>query len=493
MVPTISLSPSARLRPVLRIASSRSHVFPFTNPASVLEMTVKQNATASKTTTTKKKTTTAGSSKTVTTKREEVGAVSKSSSSSSLQISDVSHISGPTKPVTYTVTETLPLETGEKITTYGETGATSTEYRHYIAKEDAHTSSNITQISSTLNLSTQNLSRTDEANATYTVVEPVEERLSYKSDSAWNGKFVREKPAAKTFKSSTTTTTKQHSSSVVKSSSSSRVTEVVDGKERVVDEKRREASSETEEHLSSRSGTGVTPEVHRARSSRVAKTAYDSGAPGPRTEGGESFEEARLVGDGAGPLDATYTIEDRVTTTTTYYDSRGNVVRTDTDAACVADDSKSVASDATYTLEDTTDSSAIRQTATDSRDFYGSSTGERVVKDDVYRSDGKTGWNGKFIYETPPAKRDAVKPSKKGDKVVSETYTTIQTKDGPTPRSHLETIYTETVYKSVDDLTDVRDSKSSFTNAEYATRSEDVSSRYDTKFVTADDRRDAVS
>lgn len=686
-------------------------------------MTVKQNATTSAKS--KKKTASGSSSKTVTKKVEEVGTLSKSSSSSSLQISDVSHLPVQTSSVQYSVTETLPQETGEKITHYTETGASSTEYRHYIAQDtSSKQATNITQISSILNQSTQNLAKTDDANVSYTVVEPVEERLTYnKNDSTWNGKFVVEKPTTtRSFHQESS----QQSSSVVKSSSSSKVIEIVDGKERIVDEKHHEkaeaASSSREEQLTSKSGTGIAPELHHTKRSRDSTTAYDSARPElaqPKTETRESFKETHQVGDERASnayqtrdvtnvsldalgqqafktvtdetgavskggkdvattttyydskgnviktVDGSRRIEDhtsktstrrdrsestkketassfaqeqtgtsKVSTSTTYYDSKGNVIKTVTDSGAtegankkstkrgksdtktkeaassvskdkigsstvsttttyydskgniiktvsdsdvipektttrgdstfilsdnstntrsdvkhaatssflskeqiassgttttyydskgkviktetgpgatsgssdllnttyIVDDASSVASDATYTLNDSksmasdvtytledsgfVDSSKIRQTATDSRDFYGSS--EQVINDntEMYtneRTYGKTGWNGRFVYETPTKPKRAPSPAKKGpkktstptkdDKIVSETYTTIETKRGPTPTGQLETIYTETVYKSVDDLTDIKDGKTSVTNVEYVTKS----------------------
>lgn len=759
-------------------------------------MTVKQNTTTS--TSSKKKTTTSASTSKASTSKtvsKEVGTVSKSSSSSSLKISDVSHLPVQTSLVRYSVTETLPQETGEKITHYTESGASSTEYRHFIAQDaSSKQATNITQISSELNRSIQNLAKTED-NANYTVVEPVEERVSYnKNDSAWNGKFVLEQPVKTS--SYRQETSKQESSSVVKSSSSSKVIEIVDGKERVVDEKHHEkadaASSSRQEQLTSKSGTGVTPEVHYTKKSRDSATAYDSARPElaqPKTETRESFKETHQVGDqrasnayktkevtnanlkglddsgfggdssvssthakgvktaqnsgvktegfsitndsskktnttsskktkdsttkqsssssykdqvgsstvtttttyydskgnviktvddsgiessvldgslnitddsskkgytatkqqvgsssknvqqaaskdhidsstitttttfydskgniiktvnGSGIPDGNLTITDSSTTkkefgsssskniqqaatskaqidtsttttyydskgniiktigdsgaktgvldgtftvtddsakrgstttkkefgsskqtdrigssshTTTYYDSKGNVVKTVADSSdkndfldttYTIDDAKSVASDATYTLNESVasdatytlddinvvDSTRIRQTATDSRDFYGySADAKQVMKDNTdvmytnERNYGKTGWNGKFVYETPAASPGKEKPRKgpktstpkKGEKIVSETYTTIETKPGPTPTGQLETIYTETVYKSVDDLTDIKDSS---TNVEYTTKS-DVRVHVDeSKFVSTGD------
>lgn len=230
-------------------------------------------------------------------------ALSKSSSASSLKISDVSHLPINANVVSYTVTEVLPTGTGEKITMYGEQGATSTEYRHFVAQDTSAASTShstsIQQISSTLNESTSNLSCA--SGSTYTVTEPREEyKLTYnKNDSGWNGKFVLEEPQSTKNKKtgskqivkdggtvveqSSTSTSHQQSSSTAKSSSSSYAVEIVDGKEKIIDQKHHESahgqSSSNDEYLASKSGTNITPEVHYKQQAKESSTRYDTAVP----------------------------------------------------------------------------------------------------------------------------------------------------------------------------------------------------------------------
>lgn len=332
------------------------------------------------------------------------GTLSQYPSGSCLQIADVSHLPVNASVVTYTVTEKLPQETGEKITTYADSGATSTEYVHYVATDSStfqnQQASNITQISSTLNRSTSNLSTlTDDSSATYTVLEPKEEtKFVGKNDSAWNGKFVYETPRKTIAKGDKNTveehfsssSTKQQSSSAQKSSSSSYVYEIVDGKERLVDQKHHESgsskASSKEEHLASKTGTHITPELHYTEKGQKTSSGYDTNLPElqqPKSSSSEYGREFHKVGDQESKssyktrdnkalVDNTKTtlsqLEDSkllttsstatkeqadssssrknvdlssskvvegptsttTTTTTTYYDASGNVVKTDT-------------------------------------------------------------------------------------------------------------------------------------------------------------------
>lgn len=614
-------------------------------------MTVNKTVSTTKS---KKKTTTSGasaaassstsvqqsskSSKTVETRSstgEIAGALSKSSSSSSLQIADVSHLPVQTSVVTYTVTEKLPQDTGEKITTYNESGATSTEYRHFINQDkSSQGASNITQISSTLNKSVQNLSKdlADDSSISYTVIEPKEERHTYnKNDSAWNGKFVHEKPTPSkrtTVKGKTgkvvaadstvteeyvTASSHQESSSMAKSSSSSRVIEIVDGKERVIDEKHQESGYSTaashDEHLSSKSGTNITPELHYSQKAKESSTAFDTSKPElakPKTKSSESSREIHKVGEiqsvdsysinndisksslkydaskvrsnlddtyviqkdtidstslldksRVHNLDETYTVEKSgssnasktkgsgsttVTTTTTYYDSKGNVIKTvpstsvkettsdfiskekgsktgsqkktqsqdQRDSSTVTtttthydskgnviksvDDTQRIPSSSSdfiskereseasqsvrYVDEDYVDTSRIRkqQNQTDSRNFYGhgvdsaSTTVKNVydstavqntigTKGKILKSDtadstdvifsnertyGKTGWNGKFVYETPTKPKRAQSPTKKTSTPKDTSPTTKKSPKEQMPKDQVITVTTVT-------------------------------------------------
>lgn len=241
-----------------------------------------------------------------TSKSETSGGLSKSSSASSLKISDVSHLPVNANLVTYTVTEMLPTGSGEKITVYGDGGATSTEYRHFVNQDTAAaSSSHIQQLSSTLNESTSNLSCA--SGSTYTVTEPRDEfKLTYnKNDSGWNGKFIVEeptKPKGAIVEQSSTSTSHQESSSIAKSSSSSYVIEIVDGKERIVDQKHHESakaqSSSNDEHLASRSGTNITPEVHYKQKAKESATSYDTAvSPQPKGYTSEAQREVHQIGD----------------------------------------------------------------------------------------------------------------------------------------------------------------------------------------------------
>lgn len=589
---------------------------------------------------------------------EIAGALSKSSSSSSLQIADVSHLPVQTSVVTYTVTEKLPQDTGEKITTYNESGATSTEYRHFIAQDkSSQGASNITQISSTLNKSVQNLSKdlADDSSISYTVIEPKEERHTYnKNDSAWNGKFVHEKPTpskrttvkgktGKVVAADSTTVTEefvsasshQESSSMAKSSSSSRVIEIIDGKERVIDEKHHESGYSTaashDEHLSSKSGTNITPELHYSQKAKESSTAFDTSKPEltkPKTKSSESSREIHKVGeiqsvdsysvnndvsesslkyeaskvrsnlndtyviqkdtiDSASRLDKsrihnldeTYTVDksDRsnasktngsgsttVTTTTTYYDSKGNVIKTvpstsvkqttsdfitkekgsktgskqktqsqdergtstvttsttyydskgnviksvddtqripSSNSDFISKERESEASQSVrYVDEDYVDTSRIRrqQNQTDSRSFYGhgvdsaSTTVKNVydstavqntigTKGKILKSDtadstdvifsnertyGKTGWNGKFVYETPTKPKRAQSPTKKTSTPKDKSPTTKKLPKDQSPKDQVITVttVTEKIIPSTFGETIVKDDSSQISN-----------------------------
>ncbi|KAJ8925957.1 hypothetical protein NQ315_009810 [Exocentrus adspersus] len=480
-------------------------------------------ASTSKTSTTKTSKVVGGSS---TTKTHTTGNLSKSSSSSSLQISDVSHLPLNANVVTYMVTEPLPTGTGEKITTYGETGPTSTEYRHFIAQDSSSKhSTDIQQLSSTLNQSITNLNQSTSnlsqvSNSTYTVTEPVEElKLTYnKNDSGWNGKFVYEQPVQKgkktknqivkgdsgtTVEQSSTSTSHQESSSKVHSSSSSYAVEIVDGKERVIDKQQHEAQhatqSSNDEYLATRSGTNIAPEVHYTQKAKDSETRYDTAVPElqkPKTTTSEASREVHQVGDqtsSSANITHDNTISDSskhsirdnttdflnteridgggtssVTTTRTYYDSKGNIVKTVTDVdtqktpASKKTQSKDVDKRKTHVISDSTivddiknfiqdtthvDTSKIRaqQTTTDSRDFYGHrmdsadtmvkntydtsaiqntiGTKGHIIKDNtidstntIYSNDrnyGKTGWNGQFTYEQPGPETSNPKPTER--------------------------------------------------------------------------------
>lgn len=503
-------------------------------------------------------------------------ALSMAASSSSLQIADVSDLPLQTNIVTYTVTETLPQETGEKVTTYSDSGATSTEYRHFIAQDvSSKQSSNITQISSILNQSTQNLSKyelVDDASSSYTVIEPKEERINYnKNDSAWNGKFVHEQPVNQKSKTasessqiidagtsviteqSSISSSHQQSSAVVKSSSSSKVIEFVDGKERTVDQKHQEsaysAAATNTEYLSSKSGSNIVPEVHYSQKTKDTVSAYDTSIPDlihPKTESIDAVKETHHVGDSRSTSvyeirdssDSTYDIprpdfanktsekkgasldtfiskdqdsattskskqqssftassesklgntlnsfnnaeyddSSTVTTTTTYYDSKGNIINTVADSQTQPDQKTTSSKQATngktdilnttYIVDDTsvasinvdnnqsnysmnenyadTSRAKLSQNVTDSRNFYGHGvdsastivknvydskavqntigTKGRIIRDNtidstdiVYsneRNYGKTGWNGKFVYEAPTKPQRSESPDTK--------------------------------------------------------------------------------
>lgn len=253
------------------------------------------------------------SSKTVTSSQQitQDGAVSKSSSASSLQISDISHLPVNTQLVSYTVTEALPQGIGEKITKYEDSGATSTEYRHFIAQDQSSKtqSSNITQISSVLNQSLSNLSEISAAtNETYIVHEPKEEvRVANKNDGAWNGKFVYETPIKsgnEIVERTSQSTSSQKRSYNQKSSSDSYVIEIVDGKERIVDRKHKESefadAASNDEFLATKSGTNIKPEIHYSQKVKESSLAYDSENPDlktPKTRSLESGKDVHKIGD----------------------------------------------------------------------------------------------------------------------------------------------------------------------------------------------------
>lgn len=498
-----------------------------------------------------------------------VGSVSKSSSSSGIQISDVSHLPITTNVVTYTVTETLPQETGEKITTYTDSGSTSTEYRHFIAKESSSAqqqSSNISQISSVLNSSIQNLSKTvEDAPIEYIVHEPKEDRITCnKNDSGWNGKFIKEqKPvAAKRSKHisehSTTASSHELSSSLTKASSSSRVIKIVDGKEIVLDEKHDEKCStktaSSDEHLSTKVGTHVAPEIHYSQKVSDSITSYDTSKlelVQPKTENTKSAIEVHQVGqnqsfdsyvikDGKSICDETRTDaflekernaikSDRITeqrrasskdhqnlsgdaesadygqatTVTTYYDSSGKILKSETNMENIPTSAKNInksfiKNEKTQLCSDhvdenhhemsTTSKTRNEHNTTDSRNFYGhgidsaSTTVKnvydtkavqntigvkgKILKDHVgdstdliysnERNYGKSGWNGKFTYETPRKSTKSKTDNKINDKTATSTKTSTK-KDSI--KSNVDTKKTETNVrtKNVSDIKTIND------------------------------------
>lgn len=435
-------------------------------------MTVNKAGNSSSSTTKKKKTssssTTASTSTSKTSKVVDTKAskhdivhsagLSKSSSSSSLHISDVSHLPLQAHLTTYLVTETLPTGSGEKITTYHpDTGATSTEYRHFVAQDtSSQHSTDIQQIGSILNQSIQNLNESTSnlsqvSGSTYTVTEPMEElRLSYNpNDSAWNGKFIQEQTVQKgkrnsIVKQSSTATSHEEKSSSAKTTSSSYAVEIVDGKERIIDQKHHEAShatnSSNDERLDMKSGTGIEPEVHYKQKSTKSSTKMDSAKPElqqPKTRSSQAVKEIHQVGDNITSstnviqdknVSSTHALRDKTinfidneitdsiskqkssttstknlggssnaTRTVTYYDEKGNVVKTVTEVDSSATPvSEVTSSDATKTFSDQkTSNISTSRTTTDSKNFHGhvvdssstihDSTG-RVVKDNTIHS-----------------------------------------------------------------------------------------------------------
>ncbi|KAF2900285.1 hypothetical protein ILUMI_05895, partial [Ignelater luminosus] len=317
---------------------------------------------------------------------------SRSSSSSSLKIADISHIpeAPSTSLVTYSVTESFPQGGGESITTYNAAGGSSVEYRHFINQESSSStkqSSDITQVSSILNRSTTNLSTiSDDSNATYIVTEPKEEiRYTYnKNDSGWNGKFVLEQPVQKKgtiVEQSSSSNTQQSSSSVQKSSSSSYVIEIVDGKERIVDQKHHESGFSTaasnEEHTSARSGTNITPELHHVQKKAQSSTVYDTAVPEltqPQTKGSKMVKEFHKVGG---------------VQTSNVYETRDNEPLPQGHMGRITHDTNW---DGTFVLEKT-DSAKIKKahTSSDSRNFYGhdSTVKTSKIKDSQTFTDSK--------------------------------------------------------------------------------------------------------
>jgi hypothetical protein len=336
-------------------------------------------ASTSSTTKSSKTSKVVGSSSTTKTLSQDAGNLSKTSSASSLQIADISHLPIDANIVSYTVTETLPAGGGEKITTYSDSGATSTEYRHFIAQDSTSKHSSnaaISQISSTLNRSMSNISQ--ESGSTYTVTEPREElKLTYNmNDSGWNGKFVYEQPVkrnqtvaqdhGKVVEHSSTSSSQEKKSSFAKSSSSSYVIEIVDGKERIVDQKHHETAASTsasnDEHLSTKSGTNIVPEIHYKQGTKESSTKYDTAIPElsqPQTKTSEATREIHQVGN----LQSSSVQAVHGKTTDQKYDGIENKARTDTNW------------DGSFVLEksDKTNKSTSRRSTTDSRNVVGQS------------------------------------------------------------------------------------------------------------------------
>lgn len=263
---------------------------------------------------------------------------------------------------------------------------TSSHYVQYISDADASTSSHTVHSSSIQNLSMLNSSKsTSEAigkgsvlNTTYTITEPKEDVIYSNrkdGDSAWNGKFVYEKPLViKPNKNEeviqmSSSSASAKSSSMAKSSSSSYVIEIVDGKERIIDSKHHESasadSSNYEEHASSKSGTNIPTESHVVQKGSDSRTAYDTANPmltQPQTHSSEFRNEMHSV--------------DGKTTSSSHAISDGKTLSSDKNIQHITDKTTS------------TNLSDIRksQTSSDTSKFFGTSSSDvksssKVVRD----------------------------------------------------------------------------------------------------------------
>jgi hypothetical protein len=441
---------------------------------------------------------------------QDAGNLSKTSSASSLQIADISHLPIDANIVSYTVTETLPAGGGEKITTYSDSGATSTEYRHFIAQDSTSKHSSnaaISQISSTLNRSMSNISQ--ESGSTYTVTEPREElKLTYNmNDSGWNGKFVYEQPVkrnqtvaqdhGKVVEHSSTSSSQEKKSSFAKSSSSSYVIEIVDGKERIVDQKHHETAASTsasnDEHLSTKSGTNIVPEIHYKQGTKESSTKYDTAIPElsqPQTKTSEATREIHQVGN----LQSSSVQAVHGKTTDQKYDGIENKARTDTNW------------DGSFVLEksDKTNKSTSRRSTTDSRNVVGQSetrTTGSVKKSGRKDVEGVTTTTTTTYYDSKGNVVKTVtgtdKQAAPGSSIVEESVT-----DAVDSKS-VKNIYTtsgDTAFTRTTDLTDSqkqrydsvnRDSvRSTFTTRKDAVDTTDVSKftseKYEDNVVTGD-------
>lgn len=305
-----------------------------------------------------------------------VAGLSKCSSSSSLQIADVSDLPVDGTPVKYTVTESLP--TGSvKITTYAESGATSTEYRHSIAQDvssSKHTS-DITQISSTLNQSLTNLtnitsSDDNSLNTTYTVIEPKEDKISKVSNLSNQLNTVADVQVI------SSSSVQQTSSSTQKSSSNSYLIEVVDGKERIIDQKRNESEfskmKHKEKHNLSKSGTGTTSEFHSVEKGSESTSAFDTSNPQlkePKTDSTTYVREFHEVG-------GVKTSKSCLTDESNYLEDKQSAAITRNDSARNSLRKADTNWDGTFVTEKVTG----KQTSSDSRNFSSHDTSSNIVE-----------------------------------------------------------------------------------------------------------------
>nr|XP_022908698.1 uncharacterized protein LOC111420025 [Onthophagus taurus] len=355
--------------------------------------TTKKKQQSSSSATTSSSTTVQSSRKEV--KQHHQEALSKSSSASSLQISDISHLPVSSNVVSYTVTESLPHgekitkyeESGATSTEYRH--HVNQDQSSNFASNIQQISSTLNQ--STSNLS-QISAATDE---TYIVHEPREElKVVNKNDSAWNGKFVYEQSSSasqkKSYKEKSSSSSyvveivdgkerivdrKHHETEFADASSNEEHLSMKSGtdivpevhyKQKSTKEsleydsanpdlqkpkiKSSEAGREVHKHgqIESTShylnedvdlkridqGLDVSSKKSLSKTEKeekkmLSKTETSSKATSSKTisksttSSSTQNEDIQAVGDGCS--------ETIITTTTTYYDSKGNILKTDTD------------------------------------------------------------------------------------------------------------------------------------------------------------------
>lgn len=382
--------------------------------------------------------------------------VSKSSvselnrSSSGVEIQDISDNTGTV--VTYKLDENGGKTGGvETITTYhkvdsGDTIAqtvsypavdTSSQYMQYVSNEGAsssHTSSSVVNKSSSSNIQ-------DSLNTTYTVTEPREDvKITTKEgDSAWNGKFIYEKPLqTKIIKPidgntivecSSTSSASKKSSSVQKSSSSSYVIEIVDGKERIIDSKHHgsefKQATGSDEHSSARYGTHIAPEAHYVQKLTDSSSAYDSAVPElakPKTQSSELMQEIHMVdGQTSSSVSHVTNVADKTIKTDNLHAIRENTGKLDKNK--ISTDQTSIINQENVFHTTTGASNVVQslQVISNVQETHSSDTKhERVSTDNR--------WDGKFVQDDKRTKIDSGSHTTSSKQIVDDKLTNSKMK-----------------------------------------------------------------
>lgn len=182
------------------------------------------------------------------------------------------------------------------------------ERQDNVNKQSAFTNQATSSKSDTSKFSSNNHKNTNQReNITHqTSTQPLKTGQTVKSDTSkfYDGEGSIDKDTKTKHFTSTSQSSESKSSSVAKSSSSSYVVEIVDGKERIIDNSHREwgdvkeqASSEA---YASVSGTGIKPESAHSIQNYDMKSKYDTGRDGKKPSSEMTIkEDSKFIKDGS--------------------------------------------------------------------------------------------------------------------------------------------------------------------------------------------------